>query len=259
MPEGDTIARAAVTLRARVAGHRVIAARPAALARLAGRTLESVSATGKHLYMHFGDGLVLHTHMRMTGSWHVYAPGQPWRRAPHRATAVLDFDGVSVVLFAAPVCELVPEARVGAGLGPDILAGELDIAGVPARARGSSRPTLAELLLDQSVSAGIGNIYRCEALWHERVDPCAPPRQLDDATVERVFRRVRDLMRRSVTGDGFAAPAAVHGRAGRPCPRCGVAVVKRPLGMPSRILYWCPRCQPPIPGAPLRPPAAPSG
>ncbi len=101
MPEGDTIARAAATLGARVGGRVVTTVRPGALARLRGRRLLAVEPVGKHLYMRFDDGIVLHTHMRMTGALHLYAHGERWRRGAHLATAVIDFDDVTAVLFAA--------------------------------------------------------------------------------------------------------------------------------------------------------------
>ena len=255
MAEGDTIWRAAATLQRRLAGRRVDAARPAALARLTGRTLLRVEPVGKHLYMHFSDDVVLHTHMRMTGAWHVYQPGEARRRAAHLATAELDFDGVQAVLFAAPVCELVSAAAVGERLGPDILGAGFDGTEVMARVRASAHRTIAEVLLDQAICAGIGNIYRCDALWHERVDPLTAPSDLDDATVRRVYKRARDLMRRAAVADGFRSGKAVHGRAGRPCARCGTLLRATPLGRPSRILFWCPSCQGRA-GTPVRSPQA---
>lgn len=243
MPEGDTIARAASTLRQRIGGRTVVAARPAALARLAGLRLERVTAVGKHLYMHFDGGLALHTHMRMTGAWHVYAPGARWRRAPHRATAALTFDGVEAVLFAAPVCEIVAEEAVGGRLGPDVLAPDLDEGAIVARARASRRPTVAELLLDQGVCAGIGNIHRCDALWHQRLDPFSPPGALTDRALVALYRRARDQMRRATVDDAFRGHVSIHRRAGRPCPRCGTPIEARPLGDPARQLFWCPSCQ----------------
>src|SRR5207247_1305848 len=91
MPEGDTIWRTAAALRRRLAGQIVLEARPAAIARLKGRRLEAVDANGKHLLMHFEGGITLHSHMRMTGAWHVYRPGERWRQPEPRATAVLTF------------------------------------------------------------------------------------------------------------------------------------------------------------------------
>jgi endonuclease-8 len=243
MPEGDTIWRSASAMRRRLAGRTVTAARPPALRRLTGRRLHSVEPVGKHLYMRFDGDLVLHTHMRMTGAWHLYAAGEPWRRAEHRATAVLEFDDVQAVLFAAPVCELVTPDRVGAGLGPDILATGFDLADAVSRARSSDRATVGEVLLDQSVCAGIGIIYRCEALWHERVDPFAALDTVEDPTLRRVIARARDLLRRAAVADGFRASAAVHGRAGRPCAACGTVISADSLGRPARVVFWCPTCQ----------------
>ena len=150
---------------------------------------------------------------------------------------------MQAILFAAPTCELVSAAAVGSGLGPDILAAELDVAEVVARARATSHRTVAELLLDQGVCAGVGNIFRCDTLWHERVDPMAPPSAFDDTALARLYIRARDLMRRAAIGDGFRSRQAVHGLAGRPCTTCGTLIRARALGRPSRILFWCPRCQ----------------
>ncbi|MDQ6847463.1 MAG: hypothetical protein M3019_07770 [Candidatus Dormibacteraeota bacterium] len=243
MAEGDTIWRAAATLQRRLAGRRCGAARPAVLSRLTGRTLLRVEPVGKHLYMHFSEGVVLHTHMRMTGAWHLYDAGQVRRRAAHLATAELDFGDVQAVLFAAPVCELISEAAVGRGLGLDILGEQFDAGDVVVRVRASGHRTIAEVLLDQTVCAGIGNIYRCEGLWHERLDPLTAPTDLDDSGVVRVYGRARDLMRRAVVADGFRSAKAVHGRAGRPCTRCGTLVRAAPLGRRPRTLFWCPSCQ----------------
>ncbi len=252
MPEGDTIWRAAAELQRRLAGRRVESARPVALTRLAGRTLLRVEPVGKHLYMHFSGGIVLHTHMRMTGAWHLYSGGQRPRRAAHLTTAVVEFDDVRAVLFAAPVCELITSAAVGGGLGPDILGADFDAAEVVRRMRASAHTTIAEALLDQGVCAGIGNIYRCDALWHERVDPLASPSALDDGAAARILGRARDLMRRSAVADGFRPRKAVHGRAGRPCTACGTLIAATALGRPARLVYWCPTCQsrPSAPAAP---------
>src|SRR5437660_10054331 len=122
LPEGDTIWRTAVALRRRIAGRVVSDARPASIARLKGRKLESVEPNGKHLVMQFEGGLALHSHMRMSGAWHLYRVGERWRQPERRATAALSFGDVVAVCFAAPVMELVRDARQSvAHLGPDIL------------------------------------------------------------------------------------------------------------------------------------------
>ena len=228
----------------------VRSAEPAPLRRLAGRTVTAVEPRGKHLLIHFDDGLVLHSHMRMNGSWHVYAPGQPWRKPAHMARAVLAFDDVVAVAFNAPIMELVREPP-GAGtapdpvahLGPDILADDIDFHEVLGRARAAGVPTLGELLLNQRVCAGIGNIYKCESLWAHRLDPWMPPVRLDDATLLAVYQTARRMMRESAVAAHPGGPRAGHGRGGRPCPRCGSPVRVQPQGEHGRLTYHCPRCQ----------------
>src|SRR6202035_1901513 len=146
LPEGDTIWRTAVALRRRIEGKVVSDARPTAIARLKGRRVEAVEPNGKHLLMRFEGGIALHSHMRMTGSWHLYRRGERWRQPEWRATAVLTFDDVVAVCFAAPVRELVrtPRAPV-AHLGPDILVDQFDLEAVIDRARRSDAPTVGEL------------------------------------------------------------------------------------------------------------------
>jgi endonuclease-8 len=248
MPEGDTIRRTAAALMSRLGGRTVTSAWPAGLRRLEDRRLLSVDPVGKHLLMCFEGGLALHSHMRMTGSWHVYRKGEAWRVPRRRARAVIAFDAVEAVCVDAPVLELVPDGlRPVEHLGPDVLAGDFDLDGVLVRARRSDAATIGELLLDQRVCAGVGNIYKCEALWLRRVDPWTPPAELDDQRLSELYRAARDLMRRSLAGQGFRPRHAVHARGGRPCPRCGTRIAVRPQGRLSRLTYWCPRCQTPPP------------
>jgi endonuclease-8 len=244
MPEGDTIWRTAAALRRRIDGKVVIDARPASIGRLKGRHVLGVEPTGKHLVMRFDGDLALHSHMRMKGSWHVYKPGERWRQPEHRVKAVLAFEDVVAVCFAAPVVELVADPRQPvAHLGPDILHEPFDIEGVIRRARQSGNPTLGELLLDQTVCAGIGNIYKCESLWARQLDPWASPASLDDAGLRRLYETARQMMSRSLQGHGFNDRRAVHARGGRPCPRCGAAVRIRAQGEQARLTYFCPHCQ----------------
>jgi endonuclease-8 len=250
MPEGDTIWRTAAALREHVGGRVVTAVRPPRLAGLAGRTLETVEPVGKHLLMRFSDGWTLHSHMRMTGSWHLYRPGERWRRPQHLARAVLEFDDRVAVCFSAPVLDLVRSGREPlTHLGPDLLAPDADLDAVVVRARAVGPMALGELLLDQRVCAGIGNVYKCETLWQLRLDPWRSSADLDDAALRRVFDTARAAM---VANVGPRAPrrfegrpGAVHGRRGRPCPRCGTPVRTRSQGEQARITYWCPECQRP--------------
>jgi endonuclease-8 len=251
VPEGDTIWRSAAALRGRLQGRTLTAVRPEALGRLRGRELQAVEPMGKHLLMRFSGGWTLHSHMRMTGSWHLYRPGERWRRPGRFAKAVLDFDDWLAVCFSAPVLELVRDERVSVGhLGPDLLAGDFPVETVVARARAAGPHALGELLLDQRVCCGIGNVYKCEALWQLRLDPWQSSGDLDDETLKRLFETARSLMGRNIAPGATlqrnfpgSGRAAVHGRRGRPCPRCGVSIDSRQQGEHGRWTYWCPRCQ----------------
>ena len=218
-------------------------ARPAALGRLAGATVMSVDPAGKHLLIRFSGGLSLHTHMRMRGAWHLYQPGERWQRPAHQARAVLDFDDAVAVCFAAPVVDLVRDAGATvAHLGPDILGGTWRPEEVLSRVRVSAVATLGEMLLDQTLCAGIGNIYKCESLWTRRLDPWLSPAACDDATIRDLYLEAREQMRAHLTGAGIRR-RAVHGRAGRPCPRCGAPIAVRAQGEHARMTFHCPRCQ----------------
>ncbi|MEO6797904.1 MAG: DNA-formamidopyrimidine glycosylase family protein [Candidatus Dormibacter sp.] len=244
MPEGDTIWRTAAALRRRIEGKVVTEARPDRIRRLEGRQVIGVEPTGKHLIMRFDGDVALHSHMRMTGAWHLYRPGERWRQPAHRMRAMLAFDDVVGVCFAAPVVELVRDPRRSVEhLGPDILVEPFAIDEVIRRARQSTNATLGELLLDQRVCAGIGNIFKCEPLWAHRLDPWAKPSTLDDGQLAGVYETARTMMRRALVGRGFSDRHAVHGRGGRPCPRCGTPIRIRAQGEQARLTYFCPRCQ----------------
>ena len=253
MPEGDTIWRTAAALRRHLSGKAVVDSRPQSIARLRGRRIEGVEATGKHLVMQFEGGIALHSHMGMTGSWHLYRPGERWREPAWTATAVLDFDDVVAVCFAAPKMELVadPEQPV-AHLGPDILVDPFDLDEVIRRARVADAATIGELLLDQRISCGIGNIYKCESLWVEQMDPWAAPNELGDDALRQLYLTARELMRRSLAARVGRQRHAVHARGGRPCPRCGTPIRIGVQGQQARLTYFCPRCQGSADMTPLR-------
>jgi endonuclease-8 len=199
--------------------------------------------------MRFASGRVLHTHMQMTGSWHVYAAGARWRRPAWRARVVLEAGERVAVCFDAPVVELLaPGGELVhpaiAALGPDVLVEPLDLAGVVARARERPPGTeIGELLLDQRVVGGIGNIYRSEALFLTGVHP---RRRAADVDVAAVVSAAADLMRASagLAADPARRPRYVYRRAGRPCRRCGTRIEAARVGAQARTAYWCPRCQP---------------
>ena len=260
MPEGDTLFRTAAGLRPHLVGRTVSAARTQGpgsvpqVGRIVGATVTSVEAAGKNLLIRFDNGLELRTHLRMNGSWHRYRPGEPWRRPAARARLVIEVPGAVAVCFDAPVVELF-ETRAEAlhptlaRLGPDLLDDDWDAdRAAEARRRlrepGRARLTISEALLDQRALAGIGNIWRNETLFHEGVNPWTAVRSIDDATLDRLVGRARDLLRRSVDTPSGRSPMWVYRRAGRPCRRCGTLVESAPLSTGNpRTTYWCPGCQ----------------
>jgi len=269
MPEGDTLFRIAAGLRPYLVGRIVIAARTGGLGpvpqvqRIVGREITAVEALGKNLLIRFEGGLEIRTHLRMNGSWHRYRPGERWRRPPARARLVLEVPGAVAVCFDAPVVELL-EQRAEAlhpslgRLGPDLLAPEVDTDEALRRLRSPERATveIAAALLDQRALAGIGNVYKSEVLWLERVSPFARVADVDDDTLARLVATARRLLvanatatrgpeRVTTAGDRAApGPLYVYGRTGRPCRRCGTAIASRRQGSdPARTTYWCPACQ----------------
>jgi endonuclease-8 len=242
MPEGDLLHRAARALQVLV-GERVTAETPHPQAaakqlapRLDGRRLEAVEAVGKNLFLSFEGGLVLRSHLRMTGRWQVLERGAPRRGKPW---LVLAGEEREAVLWNGPVLEL--SARGTRRLGPDILAEPPDLAAMLANLRRRPGRALGEALLDQRLVAGIGNVWRAEALWRRRVSPWRRLSEVSDDELEGVLAEAARLMRAAL--DGARPQRAVYRRAGRPCPRCGTPVRSRGQGDDNRIAYWCPACQ----------------
>jgi endonuclease-8 len=257
MPEGDTLSRTAAGLRPYLVGRDVLTARAQGpgpvpqIHRVVGKRVDAVEAQGKNLLIRFDGGLELRTHLRMHGSWHRYRPGERWRRPAGRARLVLEVDGAVAVCFDAPVVELF-ETRAEAvhpslsRLGPDLMSPDFDSAEALRRLRAPERRamTISAALLDQRAMAGLGNIWRNETLFAERVDPFATVGSLDDATLDRLIQTARRLLVSSAGVAPGRAPMRVYRRAGRPCPRCGTLIRSAPLtGEVPRTTYWCPSCQ----------------
>lgn len=263
MPEGDTIHRTADVLGRALVGGRVTAARARPgpglgrvpdLGRLVDATVRSVEARGKHLLIGFDNGLTLRTHMRMRGSWHRYAPGEPWRRAAHHATAVIETATAVAVCFSAPVVELLTDADLARSrplraLGPDLLDPGFDADEAVARLVARPEAAIGEALLDQRAVAGIGNVYRSEVLFLHGLDPWLPVSALDEDVLHRLLDLARRLMVANARGGARATVPGrggglwVYGRAGRPCRRCGTLISAARMGALARTAYWCPRCQ----------------
>jgi endonuclease-8 len=263
VPEGDTIHKWARRLDAALTGHTVTRfelRRDPRGNRLPERgvTVTGVEARGKHLLVCFDDGAMLHTHMELHGRWDVYRRGQRWRHPAHTARAVIEIDdGTAAVCFNAPIAEVRRAARPGAptrgsraldALGPDLCDPDVDLdAIVPRAATTDGAPTVGDVLLDQRVAAGIGNVFKSEICWARRVHPFAAWSSTDDATRRALYDTAHamlvanlDTARRITFQDGLA----VYGKAGRPCPRCRTPIAQAYGGDTDRTTCWCPTCQP---------------
>lgn len=261
MPEGDTIWRVAARLRPALVGRTLLrfdAPRLTGVRPRPGCTVDAVDAVGKHLLVRFSDGVQLQTHLRMTGSWHLYRTGERWARPAHVARVRIEVEGWVAVCFTAPVVRTsrvdplnrAVETAAVAHLGPDLAAESVDLDGVLARLRAQDpqRPIL-DVLLDQRLAAGIGNVYKSELLWLHRLHPRTSLGALDDAGRRALYADAHRLLRANlgsgarVTAPGVPGGLAVYRRRGRACPRCGAPIERAELGRPPRSTYWCPRCQ----------------
>jgi endonuclease VIII len=204
---------------------------------LDGRVLEAVEAHGKNLLLHFEGGYVLRSHLRMSGSWCVLPgnaeiAGRPW--------LVLRGGGRQAVLRGGSVLELTDRAT--RRLGPDILDDPPALEAMLANLRATDqRRELGEVLLDQRVVAGIGNVWRAEALWQTRLSPWLRLVSTADEDLLAALAEAARLMRASV--EGRRAERTVYRRTGRSCSRCGGTILSRGQGDDNRIAYWCPDCQ----------------
>lgn len=242
MPEGDALHRAARRLQPLV-GQRleVESPNPRAQAtgvarRVDGRVLESVEAVGKNLLLRFEGGLVVRSHLRMSGRWRVEPRGKARTGLPW---LVLRGDELEGVLWNGPVLTL--EARSVARLGQDALADEFDVDAAAARLRSAGERWLGEALQDQRIVAGIGNMWMADALWSIRISPWLRVRDASDDVLRASIEAARRLMQEAlVTG---RSGRQVYRRAGRPCLRCGTIVRSRGQGDANRTAYWCPGCQ----------------
>jgi endonuclease-8 len=273
MPEGDTIFRAARTLHRALAGTEVTAFESMlpALNRihedapLTGRTIERVSAAGKHLLIHFSGNLVLRTHMRMNGSWHIYRTGERWQRPRRDMRIVLRTADFEAVGFAIPVAEFVTGTGLSRhreirSLGPDVLSETFEVATVVENLRSRSSAQIADALINQRVLAGLGNVYKSEVLFLSSVNPFLQVDALSDSQLTSIVETGRRVLKMNVseglqmmtTFGGLrrtthrTAPTErlwVYGRARLPCRRCGTPIRVRKQGVDARLTYWCPTCQ----------------
>jgi endonuclease-8 len=274
MPEGDTIFRAARTLHRALAGHQVVRFESVlpVLNRvdedtpIAGRIVEKVTAAGKHVLMRFSGDLLLRTHMRMNGSWHIYRPGERWRRPRRDMRIVVATAAFEAVGFNVPVAEFLQGREIERQedlrlMGPDLLGDTFDETEAVRRLRERGATAIADALLNQRVVAGIGNVYKSEVLFLCRTSPFAHVADLDDDTLRALLATARTHLKANVidptsaivTYRGFrrttrrADPGErlyVYGRARKPCRKCATAIQVRAQGPDARLTYWCPTCQP---------------
>jgi endonuclease-8 len=267
MPEGDTIFRTARAMHRVLAGRTIVAAESTmpSLARapgvraLEGRTIDRVAALGKHLLIYFSGDLVLRSHMRMQGSWHLYRTGDRWKRPRQSMRIVLRTDEVEAVAFDTPDAELVRTRDLAQvtplkSLGPDLLSDRFDADDATRRIAGEHDREIAESLLDQRNVAGIGNVIKSEVLFICGINPWARAGGLPAAIVRQLLDEARRVLKISVAEGGVGrrttgrvqpdARLFVYGRAGRPCRRCGALIRFAKQGRDARSTYWCPRCQP---------------
>jgi len=275
MPEGDSIYRAARSLNKVLAGH-VVTKFDTAYAHLsrvdddtpiAGRTIERCEAAGKHLLIVFSGDLILRTHMRMNGSWHLYRHGERWWRGPQAMRVRIDTADWVAVAFDVPVAEFVTTRQLQtsdpvASLGPDLLKPAFDRDEAVRRIVISGATPIAQALLDQRLVAGIGNVYKSEVLFLGGVHPDTPASAVPVAALERLLDIARSLLqtnviegtpaaiqtyrslRRTAPGSDHDDNLWVYGRKAKPCRKCGTLIESTKMGLDARTTYWCPRCQP---------------
>ena len=257
MPEGDSVAGDALRLDPLLRGQVVVRVEcrwPRVVSGLTGCSIGSVMARGKHLLLGFSDGTTLRVHRRMTGSWRVYAPDQRWGRSRGGLAVALHTTDHQVVCFRAPEVERIDNRalathRMLSLLGPDLIADDWQPDTVLARARFASHTQVADLLRDQKVACGLGNVYASELPFLQRCSPFSSPSALSDEDLVALYERGRRLLQVNVgrkrNTTGFERPHLwVYGRGRRPCLRCGQRIRNTTGGQADRTVYWCGRCQP---------------
>lgn len=266
MPEGDTIFRTARTLQRALAGETVTRFETILpkLARIdydtpiAGRTVDSVEARGKWLLMHFSGDLILLTHMLMSGSWHIYRPGEKWQRHRSHMRIVIETPPILAVAFNVPVAEFHSAASLGRRegfnrLGPAPLAPDFDpeiaIANIAAR----PDLELGLALLNQTLLAGLGNVFKSEVAFACGINPFRKVATLTQSQLADLVATSRKFLLANVTeSSGHRRTTGrtdreeylwVYGRAGQPCRRCATPIRAQKHTADARISFWCPVCQ----------------
>jgi endonuclease-8 len=264
VPEGDTVWLTAKRLHAALAGQPVtsfdLRVPQLATSDLTDDTVEAVLARGKHILMRFAGGLTLHSHLRMDGSWHIVAAGRrPSAQPEHRIRVLIgnvEWLAAGYRVHDVRIVHTADEDQLVGHLGPDLLGPDWDAAEAVRRLTERTDRSVGEALLDQRNLAGIGNLYKAETLFVERVNPWTPVGDVADlgrlvGMAHRLLRANRDHPEQSTTGlTGRGRDHWVYGRAGAPCRRCRTPIEHAMQGEPpyQRDTFWCPRCQPGVTG-----------
>jgi endonuclease VIII len=269
MPEGDSLFIAARNVAAALTG-RVVTRFESPLPELkeqgvVGRVVSAVRAQGKHLLIDFDDGRSFLSHLRMQGSWFAKEKSALSQRLldktakdvswdDEQTTLIIETETSVAVLTRGALAVLATREKVErrlSTLGPDLLSPDYDQAEVLARLSEHPDSTIAEALMLQSIVAGIGNVYKSEVLFLEKVSPFLKVEELDEATLERLLKRARELMRRNLqrgarrtTFGTFAGQNSyVYNRSGEHCLKCDTKIRMLRQGNLQRSTYFCPECQ----------------
>jgi endonuclease VIII len=276
MPEGDTIFRTARALSRALVGHPITGFRSnyPLLTRshddtpFTGQVVERVESRGKWVLIHFSGGGILATHMRMSGSWHIYRPGERWQQPGIDMRIVLENSLFQAVGFRIPIAEMhtaqslardrrIPQPEA------DLLSPTFDIESVAAHVRACASEEIGDVLLRQHVLAGVGNAFKSEACFVAGIHPFCKVAALQPAEIDALIRCAQRLLAANVLEDSGSAIVTyrgrrrrtthrsnpgeslwVYGRTGQPCRRCGAAICSRMQGRDARFTFWCPTCQP---------------
>ncbi len=260
MPEGDTVCRVAGQLRQVLDGRHVTTVAgsdqlPGADV-LQGCVVTAIESRGKHLLIHSDGNTVVHSHLGMQGAWHVYRLQQSWKKPQSQAALALTTERHCVVCFRPKTIELLTGQQLRRHvwlnrLGPDLLGPPFDRQHVIDRFRRRNADPVGDVVMDQSVVCGIGNVYKSEILFLEGINPLDSVSDLSDEQLMAVTDAAVRLLRRNLTGKNRrtrfrpTGPSVwVYGRSGELCLKCGAAVRMVRQGGLARSTYFCPQCQP---------------
>jgi endonuclease-8 len=259
VPEGDSIRHTVAALRSALVDTKMLrfdAPRLIGVVPKAGRTIVRVENHGKHVEIEWDDGVILHTHLRMSAAWHAYRKSDIWQRPHREMRAVIETSGWTAVCFNAPVVETYRQPGLSrhpwfGRLGPNLCSPDADLERCVELllAYDDRRAPIAEVLLDDRVFCGLGNVYRSEVLWACELHPGAEVGDIPDALARRLVNVAARLLRANLaTPEQVAVPGVpgglgVYGRTGQGCYRCADTVRARGDTDPLRVLYWCAGCQ----------------